>query len=365
MRHLIHVFPSFVMGGSQARLVRLINHFDDRYSHSIVSISGDYSALDLIEKRSRVRRLPFVFSGKKSLVNSLKCYRAVLREQRPDVLLTYNWGSIDWAISSLSLNSNHVVVEDGFGPEEAVTRFKRRSFVRGLVIRLNKSRVVVPSMTLSSIALSEWRVPPGRIFYIPNGVDPIRYKSACERGRPSVYSVDPKEIVIGTLAGLRPEKRLDLLIEAVAVIRQSHDVRLVIAGSGPLDEELKSLCRSKGYDRWVNFLGFSANPETVLSEFDIFALSSMTEQLPISMIEAMMSSLPVVSMDVGDVRASLPPEQGQWVIRDSRDDFVNALLKAVENPYERRRLGALNFGFAVDRFASSPMFDAWQSIFDR
>ena len=364
MRHLIHVFPSFAMGGSQARLIRLINHFNDRYSHSIVSMNGDYSAFDLIEKKSRVRRQSIDLSRNKSSVNYLVYYRTKLREQRPDVLLTYNWGSVDWAFASLWLNLNHVLVEDGFGPEEAAVRFKRRSLARGLIIRLNSSRVVVPSKTLSSIAINEWKVPLGRLSYIPNGVDSIRYKSAQERGRSSIYAADPTEVVVGTLAGLRPEKRLDLLIEAVAVVRQTHCARLVIAGSGPLDMELKNLCRFKGYDHWVTFLGFSESPEIVLSEFDIFALSSMTEQLPISMIEAMMSSLPVVSMDVGDVSASLPPEQGQWVIRESLDDFVNAIRKAVENPYERRRLGALNLKFALDRFASAPMFNAWQSIFD-
>jgi glycosyltransferase involved in cell wall biosynthesis len=364
MRHLLHVFPSFALGGSQARLVKLVDHFGDRYRHSIVSLTGEQAALDLIEQRCQVKMLPIKIAPSAGLLDRLSHYRQLLRQERPNLLLTHNWGSIEWAAASVGLGVPHVEVDDGFGPEEASARLPRRSWARRVLFTLKRSRVVAPSQTLVAVARDEWQVAVDRLFYVPNGVDPARYKTIDSRPGASRFARHPGEVVVGTLAGLRPEKRLDVLIEAAAKVRQSMAIRVVIAGSGPLEGTLKQLCRTKGYEDWVDFIGFVDKPETALREFDVFALSSVTEQLPISMIEAMICALPVVATDVGDVRASLPPEQENWVVPFSVDALAGALSDMLAHSSTRRRLGELNRAFSLKRFSAEPMFKAWQGIFD-
>jgi glycosyltransferase involved in cell wall biosynthesis len=364
MRQLLHVFPSFALGGSQARLVKLVDHFGDRYRHSIVSLTGEQAALDLIAQRWQVNMLPVKISPAAGLIDRLTHYRQLIRQARPHLLLTHNWGSIEWAAASVGLGVQHVEVDDGFGPEEAAARLPRRSWARRLVFSLKRSRVVAPSQTLVAVARDEWQVPENRLFYIPNGVDPARYTTIDSRSGLSRFARHPGEVVVGTLAGLRPEKRLDVLIEAAAIVRQTKAIRVVIAGSGPLEGALKQLCRSKGYEDWVDFIGFVDKPETALREFDVFALSSVTEQLPISMIEAMICALPIVATDVGDVRASLPLEQGNWVVPFSVDALAGALSDLLAHSSTRHRLGALNRAFSLERFSAEPMFKAWQRIFD-
>jgi glycosyltransferase involved in cell wall biosynthesis len=315
MRHLLHVFPSFALGGSQARLVKLVDHFGDRYRHSIVSLTGEQAALDLIEQRWQVKMLPIKTATGAGPLDRLVYYRQLLRRDRQNLLLTHNWGSIEWAAASVGLGVPHVEVDDGFDPEEASARLPRRSWARRVIFSLKRSRVVAPLQTLVAVARDEWKVPADRLFYIPNGVNPARYKTIDSRPGASRFARHPGEVVVGTLAGLRPEKRLYVLIEAAAKVRQSMAIRVVIAGSGPLEGMLNHLCRTKGYEDWVDFIGFVDKPEAALREFDVFALSSVTEQLPISMIEAMICALPVVATDVADVRASLPPEQRSWVAR--------------------------------------------------
>ena len=89
----------------------------------------------------------------------------------PDLLLTYNWGAIEWALAnSLFGLCRHIHFEDGFGPEETDKRLWRRSMLRRLAL-MRTSTIVVPSRNLEGIAQREWHLPTTRLRYIPNGID--------------------------------------------------------------------------------------------------------------------------------------------------------------------------------------------------
>lgn len=363
MRHILHILPSFAYGGATVRLLSLINNFDKRFTHSIFSISGDESAIDGVADPANVTFIPWFSVSSLKLHQRVRIFRKIIDEINPDLLVTYNWGAIEWAMASCFCKVPHVAVEDGFGPDEAERRLHRRNLVRRFVFQVKRSRVVAPSKTLVFVAKSEWRVPDRRLFYVPNGIDSSKYTSIDRRSRPSCFARNSSEIVIGTLAVLRPEKRLDVLIHAASKVRNGS-VRLVIAGSGSEEASLRDLCKENGYGDWVDFIGYVKDPQDVLFEFDIFALSSMTEQLPLAMIEAMISSVPIVATDVGDVRASLPIEQGRWIVPFSSDALGDALSDMISDPQLRRRLGALNRLAALERFSAEPMFKAWEAIFD-
>ena len=96
--------------------------------------------------------------------------------------------------------------------------------------------------------------------------------------------------------------------------------------------------------------------------FDVFALTSDTEQMPLSLMEAMASGLPVVSTDVGDVRAMLAPENLPWV--GARDDTVVADLLAslLADRGARARVGAANRAKAERDFDQEVMFNTWRGL---
>ena len=84
------------------------------------------------------------------------------------------------------------------------------------------------------------------------------------------------------------------------------NTRLVIVGEGPERSVIAAEAARCGVSDRVHLPGFLANPHTYLGLFDIFALSSDSEQFPISVAEAMAAGLPVVATDVGDIKAMLP-----------------------------------------------------------
>ena len=179
---------------------------------------------------------------------------------------------------------------DGFGPEERATQIPRRVLTRRMALR--RTPVVLPSRNLVRIATEVWKLPPRVIRYVPNGVDLARFSTGGDQRGAA-------EPVIGTVAALRAEKNIARLLRASPRCRSG---RLVIVGDGPERAALEALAAALGVAERVRFAGHHQDTAAFYAQFDVFALSSDTEQMPLSVIEAMASGLPVVSTDVGDVR---------------------------------------------------------------
>jgi glycosyltransferase involved in cell wall biosynthesis len=249
-------------------------------------------------------------------------------------------------------------VEDGFGPEERDRQLPRRVWTRRVC--LAGRNVVVPSRTLERIALGVWRLAPRLVAYIPNGIDLARFAAAPERHG---------GLVIGTVATLRAEKNLSRLLRAFAILDAGFGarlvpVRLVIVGDGPERGTLEALAGSLGIAGQVEFAGHQPDPSRFYGGFDVFALSSDTEQMPLSVLEAMAAGLPVVATEVGDVRAMIAPANARWLC--GRDDGALAavLADALGDAVARGEIGAANRRKAEQDYAQEKMFSAYAALFD-
>src|SRR5665213_3234529 len=288
-RHLVHVLPGFGVGGIQIRLARLINALGGRFRHTILTINGQDGCRDRLDPALGVAIEAAPVKG--GLFSRVDADAQRLASLRPDLLLTYNWGAIEWAMANrLLAHRRHIHAEDGFGPEEAERQLRRRIMLRRWALRRAET-LIVPSRTLESIAIAQWRLPPERVRYVPNSIDADDF-AATAAGAP-LFARAADEIVIGTVAPLRPEKNLARLIRAFARIPAGAPLRLVLAGDGPERPALEALARSQNLSKRVLFLGPVREPQRALALFDIFALSSDTEQMPMTVLEAMAMGLPI------------------------------------------------------------------------
>lgn len=352
---LLHVYPSFEVGGTQRRLVRIANQFGQDYRHLILSLDGRTDAAALLKEGLDLRLLSLPAEPRGPLAR-LALYSDLLRRWRPDRLITANWGSIEWAIANLARGVPHLHLEDGFGREEADGQLARRVWTRRLVLR--RSRVIVPSRTLWRLAREVWRLPENRLLYLPNGVDLSRFAVKTRR------RTGADEPVIGTVAALRPEKNIGRLLEAFAALRQRRPARLRIAGDGPLRGALEQQADRLGIASDVRFIGNCPTPEQFLSELDLFVLSSDTEQMPLSLLEAMAAGLPVVATDVGDVRDMLPAEQQDFIGPRDAGRLADNLSRLLDDEALRDRLGLANADSAARRFDEKVMFAAYRRLYD-
>jgi glycosyltransferase involved in cell wall biosynthesis len=222
--------------------------------------------------------------------------------------------------------------------------------------------IVVPSRQLEDLARRIWRLPASRVAYVPNGVDTARFAVPISDGV-SGFMRRPGEKVIGTVAPLRPEKNIGRLLRVFAMLEFSRPLRLVIAGDGAERVPLERLAAELGIADRVIFTGQVA-PEAVLGTFDIFALSSDTEQMPNALLEAMAASRAIAAVNVGDVKKIVCEDNREFIVdRDDAAAFAEAFTRLLNNSERRQALGYANRRRAVAEFSQERMFSAYSRIF--
>jgi glycosyltransferase involved in cell wall biosynthesis len=364
MRHILHVFPSFGIGGVPLRMARIMNHLGARYRHTIISLDQAQNATEALIPATAAQALTYSLDKSRPLANALK-FHATLRQLRPDLLVTYNWGAIEWAmVNCLVPVCRHLHHEAGFGLEEAGGQKTRRILLRRLAL-MRCLRLIVPSLTLQRIALVTWRIPEKRVLYIPNGIDVSKY-AAPDLTKPiAEFAKQHGELIIGTVAPLRPEKNIGRLIRVFAMIQESYPTaRLVIIGDGGERAMLEALAARLCAPGRVSFLGRLGHPERLLREFDVFAMSSETEQMPNAVLEAMASGLPVVATDVGDLRHMVAPENTRFIVpRDDEDALASGIADLLSSCEMRSHLGDLNKQRVTAQFSQEQMVVAYDKVF--
>ena len=364
---ILHCHSTFAPGGKEMRAVRLMNAFGDRAQHVVLSAVPDaLGARALIDPAVAVTfpdppHAP-ALHGKRGP----RRYAALTRYmQRFDLVLSYNWGSMD-AVMAHRLFSPFrrlpplIHHEDGFNADESERLDWRRNAFRRVALPTAKA-VVVPSHVLEAVARREWRVSPQALRRISNGIATGRYA-----GPPVVDAIPgltrrEGEIIVGTIAGLRPVKDLPLLVEALAL--SAPNVRLVIVGEGPERDTIRATAEHMGVADRLLMPGFLADPARYVGLFDIMALSSLSEQQPISVMEGMAAGLPIVSPHVGDVMTMVDPTNRPFIVPRSAAAVAEAIAILAGKPRLRQDIGAANAAQAAKSFDEDRMIQAYAALY--
>lgn len=357
-RVLLHAFSTFKLGGPQARFVQLANALGPAYRHVIVAMDNCFEAGERLDASVHWEPMPLSLVKGGGLANR-SALRAVLVRLKPDLLLSYNWGAIEWAAGNFPRVVPQVHVEDGFGPEEARGQLPRRVWMRRVLLGWRRVPVVVASRNLERLATDVWKLPASCVTFVPNGVD---VPAAARGARHGDALAQP--VCIGTVAALRPEKNIARLLRAFAAVRSRTAARLVVVGDGPQRTELQALALELGVERDVEFAGYLKDPSARLAEFDLFALSSDTEQLPLALLEAMAVGMPVVATNVGDVGeilADVCPDN----LCDAEDaSFTSVLSRALEARSLWSNWAEAGRHKVQQMYSKALMTAHWQQVFD-
>jgi glycosyltransferase involved in cell wall biosynthesis len=359
---LLHVYPTFNVGGAQVRFAALANRFGTRWRHAVVSLDGGDGCLERIAPEVPLAMLPSPTQKGDSLPRAMVSIGKLLHKLKPDLLVTSNWGSIEWALARLAMPGlPHLHTEDGFGPEEAGGQIPRRVLTRRIALR--RSTVVLPSTILLRAARDSWRLPQARLHHIPNGLDLTRFSP---EGPGADLALPGEGPVIGTVAALRAEKNLGRMLRAAALLRQEGLVfRLVIFGDGSERATLEALTRELGLAEMVRFAGHLTDPAAAYRAMDLFVLSSDTEQMPFSVLEAMATGLPVASTDAGDIRAMLSSENQPHIAAKDDAALAAAMRPLLLDAVLRKHLGEANHAKAHREYDQETMFQAHAALIER
>jgi glycosyltransferase involved in cell wall biosynthesis len=321
-KRCLHVFSTFDIGGPQVRFANMVNHLPRDIEHLVIAMDGQYQAKEKLYSSANVTFPDFSYEKSGNLLSKIKLFKAFLDNIKPDFLITYNWGTIEWAMTVLlKPHVKHLHFEEGFGPEEQTEQLPRRVWTRRIVLPW-KARVIVPSETLRNIALNLWKLPPKQVKYLANGIDlPINNEPL------KLQQDDTCPLIIGTLARLRKEKNIKKMLQAISSI--SIPVKLKIGGSGDQETDLQAYVKQHQLEKKVEFCGQQDDPHAFMQTIDLFCLSSDTEQMPLSVLEAMANNLVVVATDVGDVKNMVTPSNQSYIKGISVEDLKENLNLAI------------------------------------
>jgi glycosyltransferase involved in cell wall biosynthesis len=362
---ILHAHSTFGHGGKEARAVQLMNAFAGAAEHEVISASpGELGAREALAPAVKVH-FPEDSPSLTGMPGLPRLFRLARFMRRFDLVLTYNWGAFDAVMARYLFRGlglppliHH---EDGFNQDEAGELKTRRNLYRRLGLSA-AHRLVVPSARLEAIALKAWAQPAAKVTRIANGIAVRRYAAPPSDPIPGLEK-RPGEVVIGTVAGLRPVKNLPRLVRAFAAMA-SPDVRLVIVGTGPESERIAAEARRCGVSDRLLMPGFMADPARWIGHFDVFALSSDSEQFPISLVEAMAAGLPAVATAVGDV-VNMVADDNRPLIVAAQDEaaFAAALDSLAQRPDLRRALGRANRERAAAQYDEAGMIACYARLY--
>lgn len=334
------------------RAVTLMGMMPADSVHHVVALDGRFDSLERCRGDVDVRRIEGV-APRGGLLRRLKAMRAMLREHRDSLLLTYNWGSVEWLLAARRARPCGVVHhEDGFGPDEADGQLRRRVWIRRFALPVCDA-VVVPSRNLFGMGRADWKQPESRLRYLPNGVDCGRFAPVDRSGH--------EELVFGCVGRVSVEKNVVLAVEAFARAECRTRTRLLVVGDGAELATCKARAAALGVAGRVDFAGSVADTAPQYRAMDIFLIPSKTEQMPLALLEAMASGLPVIGTAVGDVPQMVAAPNREWIDSGHLDParLAASMDRLAQDPAARRALGDANRSSAVADFDLDVCYGAY------
>jgi len=334
---VVHLIYRFDFGGLETLVAECINRMPpQQYRHAIVCLTG-YTEFARKISRDDVEIIALDKQPGLALGTHVKLWK-LLRRLKPTVLHSYNLAAVEYAFTAaLAGVPVRVHAEHGrdAGDPNGLNR-KHNLLRRGVTPFID--RYIPVSDDLQRWLRQVVGVPDAKTLMIANGVDTDRFQPRPKAAR--------DEFVIGTVGRIQDVKNHSGLIDAFIRLRdmlpgERQRLRLAIVGDGPLFGAIKAKVHAAGLDDVVWLPGSRTDIAELMSGFDVFALPSIAEGTPVTILEAMACGLPVVASKVGGI-PEVVDEQVTGLLVPPSDPaaLAEALAVYVKDPQHAARHGA-------------------------
>lgn len=346
---VVHVTPGLDVGGLEKLLVEFARHADRaRFSLRFVSLGGRGVLADEIEECGWP-------------VTALDAPAGL----RPRMIPRLAWLSRRWQADVIHTHDERALVYGAFAGRLANvsrichTQHGRKMLSRRQILLIGAGSRLIHHFVGVSEDIGRWAVGQGvrsrQVRTIPNGIDVGRF---ADRGpRPHGPAI--------LVARLSPEKDVETLLRAVSlVVREDPGFRLEIAGDGPCMPALRQTANALGLDEYVRFLGQVRDVPVVLGRAGLFVLSSLSEGISLTLLEAMASGLPVVATRVGgNPEVVADSETGLLVPASNPAALAAALLRLRRDSDEAARMGKAARRRVEERFDVRRMVAQYEQMY--
>ena len=345
-------------GGAEMMVLHLARELD-RAGHPVrvVSLHGDETDVAGLMRRAGIDVVALNKAGGPDPRTVLRL-RAQMRDFSPTVVHTH-LPVLEYVLPAARLYGRRVgIIHTVHNLARAETRHRvlravnRRAFSHGVVpVALNEE--------VRSSICREYALPPSAVPVVGNGIDLDAFRGPQRRG---LRGAGARLLCVARLA---PAKNHALLLRTVARLRESgRDVSLTLVGDGPLRGRLEELARELGISERVRFAGRRTDTPAFYRDCDLFVLLSDYEGMPMSIIEAMASGLPVVATRAGGVGELVDDGVSGALVEADAAAAAEAIAAICDDPalYARLSAGAVR---TSSRYSATAMMEKYVGLYDR
>lgn len=287
----------------------------------------------------------------------------LVKQLRPDVVHAHDPHGVAMAALALSMGTSRI------SPALIATRRVDFPIKQNALSRWKYRQVdcfICASDAIRRILAADG-LPESRLVTVYEGIDIERVEAAPPIDLHAELWLPHHAPIIGNVAALVPHKGQRHLLDAAAlVVRQAPDARFVIAGDGELRGSLERLIKEQSLDKHVFLLGFRPDVLSVHQAFDIFVMSSVTEGLGTSLLDAMACGKPVVATTAGGMPEVVADGKTGILVppRDHRA-MASAIIRLLGDESLRRDMGAAGRARVRQHFSVEEMVRGTMAVYRR
>jgi sugar transferase (PEP-CTERM/EpsH1 system associated) len=362
---ILHIVESLgVGGGVETGIANLIERMDrTRFEHIICAVFRMGPRSDRFRV---VQVIPLEQTGKKLAIQIGPLARTI-RQVKPDIVHSRNWGALEGVIAGRWVRSCRVIHSEHGWEVDPAMEAKRRLWFRRVAFEM-ADRVFSVSYQLRDALAKCTGFAARKIGVIHNGVELARFaKNPSVRRRfRAELGLSETEFCIGCVGRLNRIKDYPTILRAVERLDQScPSWRLLILGSGTDREELEQFVNDRPVLRErVRFLGDSDRVAGFLNAIDVYVLPSIREGISNSLLEAMATGLPVVATDTGgNPEPIVNGESGLLFPVGDFERLAELLGQLSREPETRDRLGKQSLQRVTREFSLDSMISKYAQMY--
>ncbi len=291
---------------------------------------------------------------------------ALLRRERVDLVHAHQYTPFFYALLGRWVCRRPPILFTEHGRHQPDYPRRKRMLANRLLLE-KRDRVVGVGRAVRDALIANEGIPPERVAVLYNGVDLKPFAAAADRqAARREMGVSPEHLVLIQVA------RLDYLKNHLTAVRTLEriaaarpEVRLVLIGEGPEREAIEREVRRRGLSGHVRLLGLRKDVARLLPAADLFLLTSVSEGIPLTLIEAMAAGLPVVSTDVGGV-PEVVVDGHTGALAPAKDDarLAEQCLRLAADPGLRAEMGRRSRERATELFAEPQMHAGYRQLYE-
>ena len=362
---LAQITHDLAIGGLQQVVVNLCRKIDrERFDVIVVCLRALGALVPEVERMGiKVRLVPQKQNGT-DYFSFLKL-AGILKEEKVEVIHTHNTQPFfDGTIAGLLAGVKTIIHTDHARnfPDK-----RRYMFAEWLVSHFAYKIVGVSDHTCQNLVRYE-KISEKKIKTIMNGIDLAKYGITIDKQRKRMeLGLNGKGPIIGIAVRLVEAKGIRYLLQAMTdVVPLFPDITLLIAGDGPLQDELKKMAGTLGIERRVLFTGSRLDIPELMKLFDIYVLPSVSEGLPMVLLEAMAAGCPIIATEVGGVPKAVHHGKNGSLVTPGNPKALSAeIVRLLSNNDVRERYSENGVRLAREKFSAEAMTRNYEKLYLR